>query len=1382
MTHQAANNSTEFWQTIRQKIEQQRTASTIKPVTHLQDLPLSFTQERLWCLIQAQPNNLVYNIPSAYNLDFPLNLPALENSLNEIARRHAVLRTTFPIKNGQPIQVIPSNFSLKLPIVDFSSFNAKQQQRKLQRIIEKEAQKPFDLSRENGWRVKLVRFSDEKHVLISTVHHIVFDGVSGSIFAKELNTLYPAFSQGKASPLEENTIQYADFAYWQRQWLESSAGKAVEEYWQQQLSGQIEALQLPIDYSRSNIFDYQGASQSLQLSPQLTQALKSLSQQTGTTLFSCLLVAFKTLLHQYTGQEDITLVSPMAGRSHPETQQLIGYFNNLVVLRTNLSGNPTFRELLEQVNQVTLEAYKHEDMPLDKITQFPHLRRISLTRGMFSLSNYQHQAIKLEGKKITGVGVPQTTSNFDLALRMYDSGKVITGVLQYKTALFKPETIAKFQEHFLKLLESLVENPEQNIVRKWHDTSQQTLKIGASHDTPRKAAQLETLLREHPIIEEAIVIEREDIKRLVAYVVVLEKIPKTQLQNFLQEKSPNLNVPVTFFMLKHLPLNPEGEIDYCALTSFPLTAAGQININGIPVSEWQLSENQEKWFFPHNLTQEMLAQIWAEVLDLNSYHKGISRLNILSNFFELGGHSLGAARLFTRIQEVFQVFLPVHHLFATPTIAALAEKIDIERQQQGEKESESFLLPLQLGGSKRPLYLIPGGAGNENTLMFYAQMIFLLGQDQPVYGLCNSRDEGGGWLGEQGFHTCVESLATDYIQAIRTIQPNGSYIIAGECIGGVIAFEVAQQLREQGEAVHLILMDTLCPAGEQKIYNTPLTDSDLEFIKREALTQTAAQRKQEIPDIYTEITTRYQPQSYPGKITLLIAENRDRKSLAFNWQDFATEDWEVYESPGDHDSYLGEFIQTTAQQLKACLKAAQANDSSLLEIKNDPAMELNAVETNPTKDTQSYPVFRPFATYQTLWESLYEIERLEVICQTAISQQPHKSHFYTAAANIYSQQGDLETAISYNQKAIELDPTNAGFYRNLGNIFNRKKQTELAQSAYQRAVELQPEVPHNSWFLGRFYRQQDDLESAITCYHNTLNVMPAHFAKSRNQGFNPDERMKAEQTANEKEAQLTFQVYIELGKVYQKQEKLETAFNYYQQASQININLLSSQHWGLYVALGNAQRKQGNIEEAISSYYKAIQLNDQQAEIYVQIGNTFNQQGELEAAISNYQKAIEFNPEHLNVYIQLANVQRKQGNLETAITNYQKAIELNPNPGEAYVQLGNTLNQQGNLDEAISNYQTALQLQPKRSGVYIQLANIQRKQGNLDAAITHYQKALELNPQKPAMVYKSLGDTFSQLQNTNQAIRAYQKCLKLQPKNPEVRRCLQQLKAKNSTN
>ena len=448
--------------------------------------PVSFAQQRLWFLEQLAPGNPFYNVPTAVRLTGLLNLAALEQTFNEIVRRHEALRTTFRMLDGQPVQAIAPKLTLPLPVVDLQ-LSVIEREAAVERLTTKELQQSFDLAQGPLLRVQLLQLDSSEHILLLTLHHIVADGWSIGVLLRELGTLYTAFATGQPSPLTELPIQYADFAHWQRQWLQGEVLATQLAYWQQQLDGCAPSLALPTDRPRPTRPTFRGARQSLMLPQELAKAIAALSEREGVTLFMTLLAAFQTLLYRYTGQEDISIGSPIANRNRSEIEGLIGFFVNSLVLRTDLSGNPTFRELLRRVREVALGAYAHQDLPFEKLVEELQperdLSRNPLFQIVFALQNTPSETLELPGLKLSPLDLEPGTARFDLEFQLVECLDTLGVVVTYSTDLFESSTIAQMLEHFQALLNSIVTDSEQRITDLSLLTAQQHQLLEEWNDT-----------------------------------------------------------------------------------------------------------------------------------------------------------------------------------------------------------------------------------------------------------------------------------------------------------------------------------------------------------------------------------------------------------------------------------------------------------------------------------------------------------------------------------------------------------------------------------------------------------------------------------------------------------------------------------------------------------------------------------------------------------------------------------------------------------------------------------------------------------------------------------------------------------------------------------
>lgn len=449
---------------------------TITKRTITSPCQLSFAQQRLWFLQQLNPQNAVYNMPAAIRIQGKLNIPALSQTFQAIGQRHEILRTAFVTIDGQPVQVITPTSSLSLSVVDLQMLPNLEREHEVLRLATAESQLAFNLSQSPLLRITLLHLDATEYVLLLTMHHIIADGWSIEVLIKEVRSLYIAFCSDQPIsckdatriPLAELPIQYADFAVWQRQWLEGKRMTELMAYWQQKLGNQPPILQLPTDRPRPVVQSFRGANLTFSLSPDLTAALKALSQQEGTTLFMTLLAAFKTLLYHYTGQEDILIGSPIANRNWAQTAGLIGFFVNTLVLRSQLSDHLSFRELLAEVRKTALAAYEHQDLPFEKLVaelqSQRDLSRNPLITVMFALQNISLPVLEFAGLTLNPISVNSGVAKFDLTMILSETSPGLSGVVEYNSDLFDATTIARMVKHWQTLLAGIVAHPSESLL------------------------------------------------------------------------------------------------------------------------------------------------------------------------------------------------------------------------------------------------------------------------------------------------------------------------------------------------------------------------------------------------------------------------------------------------------------------------------------------------------------------------------------------------------------------------------------------------------------------------------------------------------------------------------------------------------------------------------------------------------------------------------------------------------------------------------------------------------------------------------------------------------------------------------------------------------
>lgn len=427
--------------------------------------PLSFAQQRLWYMDQLEAE-ATYNVFSALRITGPLHIETLQASLNEIIRRHEILRSTFMEVDGQPFQIIGEPQHLPLQMFDLQQIAEHAQDQRVQEVLQQEIRRPFDLSQGPLLRVTLFQLAPEHYVFALVIHHSIFDGWSLDIFLYEMTALYQAFVVGNPSPLPELSMQYRDFAQWQRQWLQGEHYTQQLAYWKQRLGSQPPLLELPLDKPRPALQTYHGATHHFTITDEVTQALRQLCHQENVTLFMLLLAAFQVLLHLYSEQNDIVVGTPVANRERRAVEDLIGFFVNMLVIRTDVSGHPSFRELLGQVRETVLAAHEHQALPFDKLVEEMHIERDPSRSPLFQvmfLLDTRPEHIQVADLQLQLLLLDNATAKFDLSLMLFDTGTDLRGDFEYNTDVFEAHTIMQMAKHFTNFLQGIVKQPDTKL-------------------------------------------------------------------------------------------------------------------------------------------------------------------------------------------------------------------------------------------------------------------------------------------------------------------------------------------------------------------------------------------------------------------------------------------------------------------------------------------------------------------------------------------------------------------------------------------------------------------------------------------------------------------------------------------------------------------------------------------------------------------------------------------------------------------------------------------------------------------------------------------------------------------------------------------------------
>ncbi len=451
------------------RLEEEREASLVilSRSRRETDLPLSFAQERLWFLEQVLVTDGAYNVPTALRLHGRLQVSALQQAFDELVKRQEALRVRFERRGGQPVQVIDPPQPVALQVEDLSGLAPDNRESRLQQVLREKTLARFELSRGPLLRVVLVQLTGQECVLLITMHHIICDAWSMQVLLRELDVLYDAYAQGRPSPLAPLEVQYADYALWQREWLQGEVLEKQLAYWKAQLADAPTTLELPTDRPRPVVPSFSGALRLFRLPAALSGRIAELAKQEGITLHMLLLAVLQVLLSRWSGQRDIVVGSPIAGRTHRQTEGLVGFFVNMLMMRADLNGDPTFAELLQETKETALQAYAHQDVPFEKLVAELQperdLSRQALFQVVFLMQNTPSATSTLFGLEVQPVELGLAASRFDLTVSLFESGSELAGWVEYATALFDASTIDRFVNHYIHLLEQVVEDPQARL-------------------------------------------------------------------------------------------------------------------------------------------------------------------------------------------------------------------------------------------------------------------------------------------------------------------------------------------------------------------------------------------------------------------------------------------------------------------------------------------------------------------------------------------------------------------------------------------------------------------------------------------------------------------------------------------------------------------------------------------------------------------------------------------------------------------------------------------------------------------------------------------------------------------------------------------------------
>jgi thioesterase domain-containing protein/aryl carrier-like protein len=826
----AKRSEQDFWAALRATVATQQHAPPILPVDRETPFPLSYPQERLWLLAQFQTEHRIYHLPYGFRLLGKLNRQAFTQSLQEVVKRHQILRSAFREVNAQPITHIQPEARIALAEFDVQATAPPKRDAEALEHLQTIFTQPFSLEEAPLFRGVLVQLSEQEYLLGFCFHHIIFDGWSEGLFFKELQIFYDAFSSYQPPSLDPLPIQYGDYAIWQRHWLQGEGVEPQRQYWTQQLR-HCSALQLPYDAFPSARVSCAGSRQTLTLDASLTRSLRELSQNLGVTLFTLLLAAFQVLLHRYSGQEDLLLCSPVTGRTRPEIQALIGYFNNILLLRCQVAGDLSFSQWVQQVHTPVLEALQHQDLPLQQISELADVNPAALSRVLFAFLNVPQHPLRLTGLEVEPLESSTQVADFDLFCCWQEYQAQLTARIDYKTALFQEQTIADLLANYQRILMGIVTHPEPSI----------------------------------------------------------QEIP--------------LSVPIREKFVWDAPP--------------PLKQTTQDPVESL------------------TKTEQTLEQLFRQA-------SGLAAIGRSENLLDLGLSSLQALKAFGAIEQAFGRKLPLSTLIQAPTVVAIAQILD----QQDSAVPWSPLVALQPEGTVSSFFCVPGLAGN---VLYLRKLAEYLGNNQPFYGLQARGD------GKEASFNSVEAMAAYYIQAIQTIQPEGPYYLGGHSFGGLVAFEMAQQITAQGQEIALLaLIDRQGPNLKQNPHisiwerislklanwNALNREDQWKYLQKEILDRVdywgerlltknryrAWMRKSPIDQVsaaHWHALTHYTPKFYPGRLCLFTAKVKrtyEAYDPLLGWEEMAAS-VEVFQVPGNHVGMLKEpYVKELAKQLTAAIQ------------------------------------------------------------------------------------------------------------------------------------------------------------------------------------------------------------------------------------------------------------------------------------------------------------------------------------------------------------------------------------------------------------------------------------------------------------------------------
>ncbi len=890
-------------------------APLLRAVARDRELPLSFAQERMWFLEQVTPGSS-YNAPVAVKFTGRLEVSVLRACLAALGDRHEVLRTSYPTVGGRPGQVIAPRFELSLPVVDLRRLEAGLRQRVARQLVAADLGRPFDLARGPVVRATLLRLADEEYGLLVPMHHIIADVWSLAILTRELAALYAAFSRRRPSPLPALPVQYADWAAWQRELLAGEFMEPQLAYWKERLEGAPE-LWLPVDHPSSEEKYARSSNLPLDVSESLTTALEGLRGQCGATMFMTLAAGFMSLLSRYSGQDDVVVGTPVANRGRPEIAGVVGLFLNTVVLRLGVAGDPAVRELLARAREVALGAYDHQDLPFELVVQAVDPgRELSfqpLFRVMFVYREQRGDARLPDGLTMAPLELPAAPAEeravaegikFDLAVEFTRTETEIEGFLGYNADLFDRSTMVRFARHFPVLLAGMAADPARRVgelpLLARSERHQLLAEWTEGWVRDDGSSPLDGLLTRPAEASAGAAADRE----------ISLRDPYRQPLPIAARGELRWNVPAPAERVRARFLG-DGSLEICNREPTRITRPGARGEPAAPPAVPAAPSVPE----PPKSKRELIDRRRAELARRRAGMSAAER-------------------------------------------ERLRRRLDRDEPGPGEKlaaflrrepAARSQVVELQGAGARPPLVCVHPLGG---MIFCYEELARCLGPEQPFYGVPAPREGDRGDLRE---------MASEYVDALQAVRPQGPYVLGGWSFGGVVAFEMAQQLCRQGIEVPLVvLLESSLPAGGEAIRPAALLARDLEGLGRQPLAFSpeklrelgpeeglrhlleAAHQLRLVPhdlgpaplrrlldryQSHREAIDRYEPQRFAGRLVLLYSGSfapQDLRHAVKVWNGLSTEQLEVHAVPGDHYSMLTKpHVQFVAQLLRGCVDAAR---------------------------------------------------------------------------------------------------------------------------------------------------------------------------------------------------------------------------------------------------------------------------------------------------------------------------------------------------------------------------------------------------------------------------------------------------------------------------